>query len=130
MFEHEGDILSVPQLSDQSPFLNTANTGFNSDAMYEWLPQQVMSLVRVGTPHYVIYSYGQALKPAPTPNGIYTPNGLLVTNYQIVSEIATRAVVRLDTVRTNSIGPNGVNGAIFVTPPRAVIESFNILPPD
>ena len=37
--------------------------------MYEWLPQQMMSLVRVGAPRYVIYSYGQAFKPAP--NGIY-----------------------------------------------------------
>jgi hypothetical protein len=127
VFEHEGDILSVPQLTDQSPFLDPTQTGFNSDAMYEWLPQQVMSLVRVGTPRYVIYSYGQALKPAPLPNGIFTANGLLITNYQIVSEIATRAVVRLDTVRTNVIG---TNSAIFLTPPHAVIESFNILPPD
>jgi hypothetical protein len=127
VFEHEGDILSVPQLTDQSPFLDPTQTGYNSDAMYEWLPQQVMSLVRVGTPRYVIYSYGQALKPAPLPNGIFTANGLLITNYQIVSEIATRAVVRLDTVRTNVIG---TNSAIFVTPPHAVIESFNILPPD
>ena len=41
-----------------------------------------------------------------------------------MSEMATRAVVRLDTVRTST------NNAIIVTPPRAVIESFNILPPD
>ncbi|MGA2853707.1 MAG: hypothetical protein ABSE90_06225, partial [Verrucomicrobiota bacterium] len=100
-------------------------TGYNSDAMYEWLPQQAMSLLRVGAPRYVIYSYGQALKPAP--NGIYLGGGPyfdMVTNYQVMSEMATRAVVRLDTVRTNA------NGAIIVTPPRAVIESFNILPPD
>ena len=79
-FEHVGDILSAPQLSDQSPFLNWTNNvaqqnGGISDEMYEWLPQQMMSLLRVsGTPQspvrYVIYSYGQALKPAP--NGIYT----------------------------------------------------------
>jgi hypothetical protein len=127
-FEHEGDILATPQLTDQSPFLDPAQTGYNNDEMYEWLPQQVMSLLRVGTPRYVIYSYGQALKPAP--NGTYlgaTPAGMfgLVTNYQVVSEIATRAVVRLETARTNVIG-----NKITVTPPRAVIESFNILPPD
>ena len=69
VLEHEGDILSVPQLTDQSPFLNPTQTGYNSDAMYEWLPQQAMSLLRVGAPRYVIYSYGQTLKPAP--NGIY-----------------------------------------------------------
>ncbi len=99
--------------------------------MYEWLPQQVMSLVRLGTPRYVIYAYGQALKPAP--NGTYRggatlPNGQpafgLVTNYQVVAETAVRAEIRLDTLRTNA------NGTTTVTPPRAVIESFNILPPD
>jgi hypothetical protein len=42
-----------------------------------------------------------------------------------MSEMATRAVVRLDTARTN-----GPGGAIMMTPPRAVIEQFNILPPD
>jgi hypothetical protein len=51
----------------------------------------------------------------------------MVTNYQVMSEMATRAVVRLDTVRTNSFS---TDGAIIVTPPSAVIESFNILPPD
>jgi hypothetical protein len=84
----------------------------------------MMSLVRVGKPRYVIYSYGQALKPAP--NGIYLGAGPffgMVTNYQVVSEMSTRAVMRLDTVRTN-------NGVITVTPPHAVIEQFNILPPD
>jgi hypothetical protein len=133
VFEHEGDILTVPQLTVQSPFLDPAQTGYISDEMYEWLPQQAMSLLRVGTPRYVIYSYGQALKPAPLPNGVFVGGSLLVTNYQVVSEIATRAVVRLDTVRTNAIGAFGGFGGtntIYMTPPRAVIESFNILPPD
>jgi hypothetical protein len=138
-FEHEGDILSVPQLTEQSPFLHLSNfvasvgwvpdyvqqTNGISDAMYEWLPQQMMSLLRVGTPRYVIYSYGQALKPAQ--GGVYLGAGPffgMVTNYQVVSEFATRAVMRLDTARTNT------SGTVTLTPPRAVIESFNILPPD
>jgi hypothetical protein len=125
VFEHEGDILATPQLTVQSPFLDPAQTGYNNDEMYEWLPQQAMSLLRVGTPRYVIYSYGQALKPAPLPNGVFVGGSLLVTNYQVVSEMATRVVVRLETMRTNVIG-----NKITVTPPRAVIESFNILPPD
>jgi hypothetical protein len=142
-FEHKGDILAVPQLTDHSPFLRAFTNNASgasvpdvsqqqngiSDEMYEWLPQQVMSLVRVGTPRYVIYSYGQALKPAP--GGTYLgagPNFGMVTNYQVVSEIAARAVVRLDTVRTN--GFSGTNSTVIVTPPRAVIEQFNILPPD
>jgi hypothetical protein len=74
----------------------------------------------------VIYSYGQALKP----KGVYLgsdpkqPPFGTVTNYQVAAEIATRTVVRIETMRTN------VNGAVTVTPPRAVVESFNVLPPD
>jgi hypothetical protein len=136
-FEHKGDILATPQLTEQAPFLNWNNaaqrTNGISDEMYEWLPQQAMSLLRVGTPRYVIYSYGQALKPAALPNGVFVGGSLLVTNYQVVSEIATRAVVRLETMRTNAIsafGGFGGTNTIYMTPPRAVIESFNILPPD
>ncbi len=141
-FEHIGDILAVPQLSVQSPFLNWNDSiqqaNGISDEMYEWLPQQVMSLLRVGgspqTPmRYVIYSYGQALKPAP--NSIYTGSGPLfgmVTNYQIVSEAATRAVVRFNSVLTNKIyfinSPPTVTNQVINN--NAVIERFNVLPPD
>jgi hypothetical protein len=98
----------------------------------------------------VIYCYGQALKPAP--NGIYTGsdhNGAyfgMVTNYQVVSEIATRAVVRFNSTLTNIITTNtfyalegsssnyvqmiGWTSFPVVTNNNAVIESFNILPPD
>jgi hypothetical protein len=105
--------------------------------MYEWLPQQTMSLLRVsGSPRYVIYCYGQALKPAP--NSIVTSGGRffgMVTNYQIVSEIATRAVVRFGSTVTNVMVPDPNNnynwvGQPVVTNNNAVIESFNVLPPD
>ena len=53
-------------------------------------------------------------------------NGLC-TNYQITAETATRAVVRV-------VGTNSINGALVVTNQvinnNAVIESFNVLPPD
>jgi hypothetical protein len=146
MFEHEGDILAVPALTEQSPFLNRTSgiqlTNAN-DEEYEWLPQQTMSLLRCSdSPRYVIYCYGQALKPAP--NGIYTGSGQffgMVTNYQVVSEIATRAVVRFGSTLTNFITTNtfltATNGWVtnwvsvpVVTNNNAVIESFNILPPD
>jgi hypothetical protein len=129
-FENIGDILAVPQLSDQSPFLNLANTNYNSDEMYEWLPQQTMSLLRVSAaPRYVIYSYGQTLKPAPNGVSLGTAvNGTfgMVTNYQVVSEIATRAVVRFKQVLvTNSLVP-----LLVQTNYSATIESYNILPPE
>ena len=140
-FENIGDILAVPQLSDQSPFISiipsSIDAGNNlippvypSDEVMEWLPQQTMSLLRVGAaPRYVIYSYGQTLKPAP--NGTYlnsTPSGMfgMVTNYQVVSEIATRAVVRFKPVLvTNSLVP-----LLIRTNYSATIESYNILPPE
>ena len=151
-FEHVGDILGVPQLSDQSPFLNLNTNGVVdgtqlqngiSDEMYEWLPQQMMSLVRVsGTPQspvrYVIYSYGQALKPAP--NGIYTGSGQffgMVTNYQVVAEAATRTVLRYDGTRVENIyltNTSGLPGAEYwtnspsITNNQVVIERFNTLP--
>ena len=129
-FEHEGDILFVPQLTEQSPFLHLSNYVNNvwvsdtiqkekgiSDEMYEWLPQQVMSLLREGTPRYVIYCYGQTLKPAP--NSLVTTGGNtfgMCTNYQVVAESAGRAVVRVEGAGTST--------------PHIVVESFNPLPPD
>jgi hypothetical protein len=146
-FAHAGDILSVPQLTEQSPFLNwnsaVQKQNGISDELMEWLPQQVMSLLRCSTsPRYVIYSYGQTLKPAP--DSIVTSGGQyfgMITNYQIVSEIATRAVVRFNSTVTNVITmsiTNDVSGNLItnwysmpvVTNNNAVIESFNILPPD
>ncbi len=141
-FEHKGDILSVAALTEQSPFLNRAGMqtikGIN-DEVYEWLPQQMMSLLRCSSsPRYVIYCYGQALKPAP--DSVYATGGPffgMITNYQIVSEIATRAVVRFNSMVTNVITFNSDFSTYtnwysqpVVTNNNAVIESFNILPPD
>jgi hypothetical protein len=94
-----------------------------------------MSLLRCsGSPRYVIYCYGQALKPAP--NSVYTGGGQffgMVTNYQVVSEIATRAVVRFGSTVTNVVTANSFGNWFsmpMVTNNNAVIENFNILPPD
>ena len=146
-FEHVGDILAVPQLTAKSPFLNWRDNGIQqingiSDEMYEWLPQQVMSLLHVSdSPRYVIYSYGQTLKPAP--NGISTANITLadgqpafgmITNYQVVAEAATRAVVRFNGTRLNNVVLTNdgtiVNLMIMpsITNNNAVVEQFNPLP--
>ena len=145
-FEHVGDILATPELtvSNQWILLNNSDTiNGISDEMYEWLPQQVMSLLRVSdSPRYVIYCYGQTLKPAP--DSIYTGSGQyfgMVTNYQVVSEIATRAIVRFNSTVTNVVSMNITNDVLgnpitnwftvpVVTNNNAVIENFNILPPD
>ena len=118
-FQTLGDILSVPELTEASPFLNLSavqkEQGLN-DAVMEWLPQQMLSLVRVGEPRFVVYSYGQTLKPAS--RSIQTSGGAnfgLCTNYQITAEAVTRAVIRIESAPEN---------------PRAVVESYNVLDPE
>jgi len=140
-FEHVGNILAAQMLTEQLPFFAGLDPNTQiSDEMYEWLPQQTMSLMRASSsPRYVIYCYGQALKPAP--NGVYEGSGPffgMVTNYQIVSEIATRAVVRFNSSLTNpppTLITTPTNSYWISTPPvvtnnNAVIEQFNVLPPD
>jgi hypothetical protein len=128
-FEHVGNILAVPALTEQSPFLTGLNPNTQkSDALMEWLPQQTMSLLRAdGNPRYVIYCYGQTLTPAP--NGIVTSGGQAyfgMVNYQVVAETATRAVVQFNpVVVTNSLVP-----LVIQTNYNATIEQFNPLPPD
>ena len=150
-FHHLSDIFSVPELTDSSPFMSSprisqADYGqkqtYNypaSDADYERIPQQVLGLMRLGEPRFVIYAWGQSLKPAEfgvQPQGkdvfargpsVETSGNLrgLVKNYQITGELATRTVVRIE------FDPSPTNSAVLdYKRPRAVVESFNIIPPD
>ena len=114
-FRHLGDILAVPELTTNSPFV-TGQSGNVSDEINERIPQQIMSLLRLGDqPRFVIYAYGQSLKPAD--HSIVQSAGYvgMCTNYQITGETAIRAVVRIEGAPTNT---------------HAVVESFNALPPD
>ena len=120
VFEHVGDVLRSAQLTEQSPYLtpffNSPLTNNFTDAMYEWLPQQTLSLLRLSDqPRFVIYSLGQTLTPAP--NGVVNngPYAGMITNYQVTAETVTRSVLRIEGAPTNT---------------RAVIESYNLLPPD
>jgi len=125
VFEHVGDILNVPNFTEQSPFINradanAANDRLNydiSDELYEWLPQQTLGLLRTGgAVRYVVYCYGQTLHPAPDGKVLSGANFGVVTNYQITAESAARAVIRVDNARTAT--------------PHVTIESFNPLPPN
>ena len=101
-----------------------------NDALMKWLPQQTLSLLTCrAAPRYVIYSYGQALKPAP--NGVVTSGGKayfgMVTNYQVVAETASRAVVQFQPVVVIvAIGTHFADGDDY----NATLEQFNPLPPD
>jgi len=134
-FTRVGDILRVPSLSVSSPFLlqTAANGQIDpnrvdydiSDEMYESIPQQLMGLVRPsGPPRFVIYSYGQTLKPAP--DGTVLSGGAffgLVTNYVIAAESAARAVVTVQQVVTNTVNGPSTN---YTTK----VENFSVLPPN
>ena len=123
-FTHAGQILATPALSTFSPFLNPGKpaaalmqwVGIN-DEEYEWLPQQIMGLVRGTEQRYVIYCFGQTLKPAPGGKYLLSGNNFqMVTNYQVVAESAIRAVIRVDNANTPT--------------PHAVVETYNVLPPN
>ncbi len=112
-------IQGVPQLTTFSPFLNL-DLGDQSqtqikfgidDFAYEWIPQQIASLLRVGDNRFAIYCYGQALKPERI-----DPATRRVENYQVTAEFATRTIIRIEGDPRDRI--------------RTVVESFNILPPD
>ena len=90
-------------------------TALNDEAS-ERIPQQILGLLKCDhTPRFVVYSFGQTLKPADHTLVTSGPFARLCTNYQIVAEAATRAVLRVDGAPTNS---------------HIVIESYTVLPPD
>jgi hypothetical protein len=123
VFKTLGDICSVPEFTDKSPYLSNAglppdhpNYPLN-DAVIERIPQQVLGLLRCETvPRFVVYSYGQSLKPA-NASALSTSDGFngMCTNYQVTAEVATRAVIRVENAPEN---------------PKIVVESFNVLPPE
>jgi hypothetical protein len=116
-FTNLAQLFQVPEFTVHSPWLNTASQYQQrlglTDAAYERLPMQILSLVKPGDPRFVVYAYGQALRPAR--DSIDTSRGNLCTNYQVTAEVATRVVIRVEGTPDR---------------PRPVIESFNILPPD
>ena len=132
-FHTLGDLLAVPALTIASPFLNPNGIPLSdptcvlNDAAFERLPQQILGLLKCDhTPRFVIYAFGQTLKPESTraivKSGLYAG---MCTNYQIVAEAATRTVVRFEGV------PQFLPGRPpAITNLHPVIESFTVLPPD
>ncbi len=132
-FNSLGDILATPELTVASPFLNVKGKNIPiraiPDTAYEWLPQQMMSLLQLGTPRFVVYAYGQALQPAPDSILVGGTYSGLCTNYAITAEVAARAVVRIE----GSPDPRQTSTNLPPKkryPPRIVVESYNLLPPD
>lgn len=130
MFNRLGDVLATPELTTRSPFLYSENARGRdmTDAVYERIPQQILGLLKgPDEPRFVIYAYGQALKPADRSLVTSGPFLGLCTNYQVVAEAATRTVVRIEGAPQyrRPYGPQDKLNNL-----RAVIESFNVLPPE
>ncbi len=115
VFHSIGDILAVPALTSFSPFLggSTNTSSAFTDDVVERIPQQILSLLKVGQPRFVIYAYGQSLKPKDIYLG--NPNFNLCTNYAITGEFMTRTVCHVE---------GDVNH------PKVVVDNFNVLTGD
>jgi hypothetical protein len=125
-FRTLGSILAAPALTVASPFLNTADTdqlqSGISDAAYERIPQQILSLLKEDEAYVVIYAFGQSLKPAA--DSIVTAPGPyrgLCTNYQITGEVATKTALRFVEIRDQQGRLINYN---------AIVESYDVLPAD
>jgi hypothetical protein len=121
-FRRLGDILMVPELTVLSPYIDRLEDYYPtfgiSDIAFERIPQQILSLLKVGDPRFVIYGFGQSLRPAERSILTSGPYLGMCTNYQITGEAVTRTVLQIR-------GTAGTND-----PPRPVIEAFNILRAD
>ncbi len=113
-FRTMGDILATPELSVNyalgriSPFLtNTFSTNRTmvkiTDEVYEWLPRQIMGLLKADEPRVVVYAFGQALAPAANSAVLSGPYRGMVTNYQVMSEVAAKYVLRIEGAPTNCV---------------------------
>ncbi len=132
VFSRLGDILRTPQLSAapglyggivaNSPYLNTSSQNQTSygltDEVVEGIPRRILGLLKVDEPRFVVYAFGQSLKPADrsitTDINFYN----LCTNYQVMGEIVTKTIFRVDGE------PDNTN-----SPLRTVIEDYSVLPP-
>ncbi len=117
LFHRIGDILQASALTTQLGYVTNfmALGGTPNDEMVERIPQQTLGLLKVGLPQFVIYSWGQSLKPK---NLYSSGSGNLLnicTNYEITGEYLTRTVCH-------------VVGDPSAAAPRIVIDNFNIVP--
>jgi hypothetical protein len=121
LYHRVGDILAAPALTVSSPWLNR-NAPYTDDEV-ERIPQQMMGLVKVGYPQFVIYSWGQSLRPQSFYLGTGAPASYifgLCTNYEITGEVLTRTVCHV----VSGPDPTSTNGPS----PRFVVDSFNVEP--
>ncbi|MGE3311425.1 MAG: hypothetical protein AB7O66_15770 [Limisphaerales bacterium] len=126
-FNFLGEILATPELSTFSPYLRlTAGPGGTpADAVVERIPQMALSLLKADEPRFVVYAYGQSLRPAPA--SVVTDFGpyfQMPTNYVISGEYVTKTLLRLETVQDLDPVTGRTRQRIL-----SVKESYNEVPP-
>lgn len=129
-FNHLGDVLGAPAFSDQSPYLFISGDGkpvaidsqvFREgvrDEMMEKIPQSILGLLAKDEPRFVVYSFGQSLKPAQGSMATSADFYGMITNYAISGEVITKTTFRIDGEVDDPAKPL-----------RAVVENHTILPP-
>jgi hypothetical protein len=119
LFHHIGDILQASTLSVNSPFWASIPPAIPpadlTDEMVERIPQQTLGLLKLGLPQFVIYSWGQSLKPKNLYSSGSGPLLNICTNYEITGEYLTRTVCHI-------VSDPGAAA------PRIVIDNYNIEP--
>jgi hypothetical protein len=115
LFHHVGDVLQASALTVNSPYVASfrASGGIPTDEMVERIPQQTLSLLKLGMPQFVIYSWGQSLKP----KNLYSGSGSLnniCTNYEITGEFLSRTVCH-------------VVSDPAAAAPRIVVDNYNVM---
>jgi hypothetical protein len=119
LFHHIGDILQASTLSVNSEFLQGVPpsdlTDLTDDEMVERIPQQTLSLMKLGLPQFVIYSWGQSLKPKDLYSSGSSNLQNICTNYEITGEYLSRTVCHI-------VGDPGAAA------PKIVVDNYNIMP--
>jgi hypothetical protein len=128
-FNYRGEILSTPSLSDESPYLRMMPTqnGTPADAVVERIPQMTLSLMKGDEPRFIVYSFGQSLRPAQ--GSVVTDLGpffQMPTNYVITGEYVTKTLVRLEEFQE----PHPTLPNQFINRIRAVKENYNEVFPE
>lgn len=136
VFEHLGDVLGAPALTVQNPYLRgmlgpfvagLVNNVWNDQAV-EFIPQQVLSLLQRDEPRFVVYAFGQSLKPAPRSLTSDPQYYHMCTNYQIMGEVITKTTFRVEGQPYDPRTPISRTNSL-VNPLRPVVEKYEILPP-
>ena len=98
------------------------------ETMVERIPQKIMGMLRRdATPRLVVYAFGQALAPADQSKYLFPGQYYgMVTNYQVVSEVSSRTVLRVEGIPENGLIPFNSFASPVVTP-RIVVEDHKLL---